>query len=200
MRTVTADEPTVQGEQPPHRHRITLEDYHRMMEVGLLASRSRVELIEGEIVDLAPRGDAHRRVVMRLDALLREAVGTQATVLSPAPIRLGADSEPEPDLAVVRTPPDAHRNARPTGADALVLIEVSDTTWHYDHDIKVPFYARHGIPEVWLFDLSRATAHFFRGLAEGHYTDETATDRPGLTFLPGLTDLAVDLCGLLPTA
>ena len=200
MRTVTADEPTIRGEQPPHRHRITVEDYHRMTEVGVLTPHARVELIEGEIVDLAPRNDAHRRVVMRLDALLLQAVGGQAIVLCQMPLRLGVDCEPEPDLAVVRARPDAQPSERPTGPDALVLIEVSDTTWHYDHDIKVPFYARHGIPEVWLFDLSRATAHFFRSLAEGHYTDETATDRPGLTFLPGLTDVAVDLSGLLPTA
>ena len=200
MRTVTADEPTVRGEQPPHRHRISVEDYHRMAEVGLLAPHARVELIEGEIVDLAPRSDAHQSVLTRLDTLLRHAVGAQASVLCQRPLRLGADSEPEPDLAVARASPGAQRDAEPAGADALVLIEVSDTTWHYDHDIKVPFYARHGIPEVWLFDLSRATAHFFRGLADGHYTDETATDRPGLTFLPGLTDVAVDLSGLLPSA
>ncbi len=200
MHTVMAEEPTVRGEQPPHRHRITVEDYHRMAELGLLAPHARMELIEGEIVDLAPRADAHRSVVMHLEALFRHAVGAQATVLCQTPLRLGADSEPEPDLAVARVRPDAHHNSRPTGADALVLIEVSDTTWHYHHDIKVPFYARHGIPEVWLFDLPRATAHFFRGLAEGHYTDETATDRPGLIFLPGLTDVAVDLSEVVPTA
>lgn len=129
MRTVTADDPTIRGEQPPHRHRLTVEDYHRMTEVGVLTPHARVELIEGEIVDLAPRNDAQRRVVMRLDALLQQAVGGQAIVLCRTPLRLGVDCEPEPDLAVVRARPDAQPSERPARADALVLIEVSDTTW-----------------------------------------------------------------------
>ncbi len=181
------------SEERPHRHRISVEDYHRMSEVGLLAADARVELIEGAIFDLAPSGEPHRTTVQRLEALLERAVGAQGTVVRHAAIRLGPDSEPEPDLAVLRAGAPGDRNGGPRAADALLVIEVSDTTWHYDHDTKVPFYARHGIPEVWLFDLTSATVHFFRELAGGHYTDETATENPGLTFLPGLTDAAVDL-------
>lgn len=190
------DPSSARNEERPHRHRISVEDYHRMSEVGLLAADARVELIEGAIFDLAPPGDAHRSTVQRLEALLRRAVGTEGIVLRHAPLRLGSDSEPEPDLAVLRGVADPHRNGAPRAADALLVIEISDTTWHYDHDTKVPFYARHAIPEVWLFDLTSATVHFFRELAGGHYTEETATENPGLTFLPGLTDAAVDLAAI----
>ncbi len=192
------DEPRARNEDRPHRHRISVQDYHRMAEMGLLAGDAPVELIEGAIFDQAPAGDPHRATVERLEALLRRAVGEQGTVLRHAPIRLGADSEPEPDLAVLRAGPDHDLTQAPSGADALLVIEVIDTTWHYDHDTKVPFYARHGIPEVWLFDLTSATVHFFRGLTSGHYSDEAATETPGLTFLPGLTDVAVDLAAVFP--
>lgn len=194
------DESSIRIEKRPHRHRISVQDYHRMAEVGLLARDNRVELIEGAIFDRAPAGDPHRATVGRLHELLRQAVGEQGVVLHNAPIRLGTDSEPAPDLAVLRARPGGHRKAAPTAADTMLVIEVSDSTWHYDHDTKVPFYARHGIPEVWLFDLTSATVHFFRALTGGHYADEAATENPGLTFLPGLTDAAVDLAGVFPGA
>lgn len=190
------DESTSLIEDWPHRHRISVQDYHRMSELGLLAPELRVELIEGAIFDLAPMGNPHRSTVHRLDQLLRQAVGTQALVRRHTSIRLGTDSEPEPDLSVLRALNDGYRHRPPTAADTLLVIEVSDATWHYDHDRKVPFYARHGVPEVWLFDLTSATVHFFRSRTAGHYADESATDNPGITFLPGLTDVAVDLAGV----
>ena len=193
------DESSIHSEDRPHRHRISVQDYHRMAEVGLLGAGTRVELIEGAIFDMAPAGDPHRRTVRRLDELLRQAVGAQGIVRRHASLRLGPDSEPQPDLAVLRARPDGYHHVPPTAADTLLIIEVSDGTWHYDHETKVPFYARHDIPEVWLFDLTSATVHFFRGLTDGHYTDEAATENPGLTFLPGLTDVAVDLAAVFPS-
>lgn len=192
------EESTSHMEDWPHRHRISVQDYHRMSEMGLLAPGARVELIEGAIFDLAPIGDPHRGTVRRLDRLLRRAVGPQGIVRRHASIHLGTDSEPEADLAVLRARSDGYRETAPTAADILLVIEVSDASWHYDHDTKVPFYARHGIPEVWLFDLTSTTVHFFRSRAAGHYADESATENPGVTFLPGLTDVAVDLAGVFP--
>lgn len=200
MSATLADEPAIRGEPCPHRHRISVQDLRRMVDVGLLARDARIELIEGDLIDMARTGARHRSVVQRLGHLLQRAAGAQARVCCHSSIRLGTHSQPEPDLAVLRIRPDGCRDTPPGAADALLVIEVSDTTWHYDHDIKVPFYARHGIAEVWLFDLASATAHFFRALADGHYTDEYATDRPGVTFLPELTDAAVDLSELLPSA
>ncbi len=183
-------------EDLPHRHRITVQEYHRMAEVGLLPPDARVELIDGEIIDMAPAADPHRSAVLLLDDLLHQAVGRQGIVLCQSSIRLDAHSEPEPDLAVLRPRTDYYRGSAPTAADTLLVIEVSDTTWRYDRNTKVPFYARHGIPEVWLLDLPDATVHFFRGLENEHYTDESANPNPGVTFLPGLTDAAVDLAAV----
>ena len=195
------DLPNNHIEDRPHRHRISVQDYHRMADLGLLAGDVRVELIEGAIFDKTPSSARHRAVVSRLDELLRQAVGSQGVVHRHTALRLGTDSEPVPDLAVLRARPGGyHRSAPPTAADTLLVIEVSEATWHYDHDTKLPFYARHGVPEVWLFDLTSATVHFFRGLTAGHYADEAATENPGVTFLPGLTDVGVDLAAVFPGA
>ncbi|MHB1872158.1 MAG: Uma2 family endonuclease [Steroidobacteraceae bacterium] len=191
--------PSNRIEDRPHRHRISVQDYHRMTDLGLLAADARVELIEGAIFDKAPAGARHRELAGRLEEFLRQAVGAQGVVHHHAALRLGSDSEPVPDLAVLRARPGGYeRSAPPTAADTLLVIEISEGTWHYDHDTKVPFYARHGVPEVWLFDLTSATVHFFRALMDGHYTDQTATENPGLTFLPGLTDVAADLAEVFP--
>jgi len=192
------EESSSRGEARPRRHRISVEDFHRMTELGLLGTDAPLELIEGALFDLAPASHAHRAMVRRLEERLRDAVLGQASVLRHAPIRLGEDSEAAPDLAVLRAGRDSAHPPQPSASDALLVIEVSDTTWHYDRDTKVPLYGRHGIPEVWLLDLTSATMHFFRGLTGAHYTEESVTEHPGVTFLPGLTDAAVDLAGLFP--
>lgn len=167
-----------------------------MAEVGLLAPDARVELIEGEIIDMAPIGDPHRGTVALLDELLHEAVGKRATIICQSSIRLGEYSEPEPDITVLRRRTDFYRGKTPIEADTLLLIEVSDSTWRYDRHKKVPLYARQGIPEVWIVDLPRSTLHFFRGLAGEHYTEESSTKTPGVVTLPGLPGVSVDLSAL----
>ena len=167
-----------------------------MAEVGLLAPDARLELIEGEIIDMAPIGDPHRGTVALLDELLHEAVGKRATIICQSSIRLGEYSEPEPDITVLRRRTDFYRGKTPIEADTLLLIEVSDSTWRYDRHKKVPLYARQGIPEVWIVDLPRSTLHFFRGLAGEHYTEESSTKTPGVVTLPGLPGVSVDLSAL----
>ncbi|MGH8227901.1 MAG: Uma2 family endonuclease [Steroidobacteraceae bacterium] len=177
----------------PHRHWISVDEYHRMAEVGLLAPDARVELIEGEIVDMAPIGNSHRGTVMRLDTLLHEALGRRAVVLCQSSIRLDDYSEPEPDLAVLKPRADFYVNASPGATDTLLVIEVSDTTWRYDRTRKVPFYAARGVPEVWLVDLPRSTLYCFRSLSGGRYTEESSTQDPGITSVPNVPGAAVDL-------
>jgi Uma2 family endonuclease len=183
-------------EDLPRRHRITVQEYHRMAEVGLLAPDARVELIEGEIIDMAPIGDSHRGTVILLDELLHEAVGKRATVLCQSSIRLGKYSEPEPDLAILRRRTDSYRGKTPICEDTMLVLEVSDTTWRYDRHTKVPFYARQGIPEVWIIDLPRSTLHFFRGPGGESYAAESSTQAPGRVALPGIPGASVDLSAL----
>jgi Uma2 family endonuclease len=137
----------------PKPHRLTVDDYYRMAEAGVLSPDDRTELIEGEIVDMAPIDSVHADVVMLLTKLLLRAAGDSADVRSQLPVRLSRSSEPQPDLALVTARPGGYRRAHPTTADVLLVMEVSDTTLRYDLNVKARLYATHGIPEYWVVDL-----------------------------------------------
>src|SRR5262245_27163525 len=118
---------SVAMEEFPRRHRITVEEYHRMAEVGLLAPDARVELIDGEIIDMPPMGSRHAAIVRRIQELLTDAVGKRALVQAQLPVRLDNYSEPEPDLAVLARREDYYAAKHPTPADTLLAVEVSES-------------------------------------------------------------------------
>jgi Uma2 family endonuclease len=134
-------------------HRLSVGDYYRMAEAGILAPDARVELIEGEVLDMAPIGTRRNGCVNFLSNTLVAALHERAIVQTQGPIRLDEYSEPQPDLALLRPRPDFYGSAHPTPADVLLVSEVADTTLAFDRDVKVPIYARFGIPEVWLVDI-----------------------------------------------
>ncbi|HJR71550.1 MAG TPA: Uma2 family endonuclease [Gammaproteobacteria bacterium] len=137
----------------PRRHRLTVEDYYRMGEVGILAPDARVELIDGEIIDMPPIGPPHAGTVNRLVRLLGRAVGDRAVLLVQNPVVLSRHSAPQPDLALALPRADFYASRHPGPADAVLVIEVADTTLPFDRDVKIGLYARHGIREVWLIDV-----------------------------------------------
>ncbi len=179
------------------RHRITVTDYYRMAEVGLLAPDARVELIDGEVVDMAPIGSQHASVVARLAQQAMQLVGQRAVVWSQNPLRLDELTEPEPDLMLLAPRTDFYASAHPGPADVLLLIEVSHTSARYDREIKLPLYARHGVQEVWMVDLYAACVRFFRKPEGGQYTDITASETPGHVAVAALPGVAIDLTGVL---
>jgi len=134
------------------RRRFTVHDYHRMGEAGILHEDDRVELIEGEIVEMAAIGTRHFSCVNRLTRLLVRGVGDDAVVSVQNPVRLNENNEPQPDLAVLR--PRDYAESLPGPEDVLFLFEVSDTTLSYDRNVKLPLYARARLPEVWVVDLA----------------------------------------------
>lgn len=181
----------------PRKHRITVHEYHRMAEEGLLAPDARVELIEGEIIDMAPIGPPHGSVVDELTYAFIHAVGRRAIVRVQGAVRLSERSEPQPDLALLKPRKDHYRRSQPAPSDTLLLIEVSDSTLRYDRHIKVPLYARHGIPEAWIIDTRAGKLHVFRSPKKGAYTDVSSTSRPAVLPVPGLSGVNLDLSGLL---
>jgi Uma2 family endonuclease len=152
---------SAQTETWPRPHRLTVDDYYRMAEAGVLSPDDRTELIEGEIIDLPPIGPAHASVVSLLYKRLARAVGDTAEIRSQLPVRFVPRSEPQPDLALVVARADGYRRAHPVARDVLLLIEVSDTTLRYDLEVKARLYATHGIAEYWVVDLigSRVWRH-----------------------------------------
>jgi Uma2 family endonuclease len=144
---------SAQTESWPRPHRLTIDDYYRMAEVGLLSPDDRTELIEGEIVHMPPIGSAHASVVTLLGRRLTRAVDDSVDVRVQQPVRFMPRSEPHPDVALVRHRADAYRHAHPTAADVLLLIEVSESTLRYDLEDKARLYATHRVPEYWVVDL-----------------------------------------------
>lgn len=185
------DEPLLQ------RHLLSVDQFHLMGEAGVLAPDARVELIEGEVIEMAPMGSRHFSAAARLNQLLSAAVGTRAIVGVQLPLRLGTRSEPQPDLCVLKPREDFYATALPEAADALLVVEVSDRTLAYDVRVKSRLYARHAIPEVWVFDLVTPLLRVFTHPQDGEYTQTREIPAPGPMALPGLDEGVVDLSEVL---
>ncbi len=131
----------------------TVGDYHRMTETGVLRRDARVELLDGQVVEMSPIGSRRAGCVNRLTQMLAQAMAGRATVGIQNPVVLDDFSEPQPDVAVLTYRADGYAARHPGPADVLLLIEVMVTSADIDRDVKIPLYARAGIPEVWLVDL-----------------------------------------------
>lgn len=147
----------------------TVDEYYKMAEVGILHRDDRVELIEGEIIEMTAVGTRHTACVSKLNRLLTGIAGANLIVRVQDPVRLSDRSEPEPDLAVVAFRDDFYSGAHPTPRDTRLLAEVADTSLAYDRDIKVPLYARAGVPEVWLVDLTEPGVTIYTEPTAGSY-------------------------------
>jgi Uma2 family endonuclease len=134
------------------RRRFTIHDYHRMGEVGILHEDERIELIDGEIVMLEAISPKHAGCVNALSHHAVMALSDRFIVSVQNPVQLSMLHEPQPDLAILRKG-ISYDERLPTAEDVLLSIEVADTTLNYDRRVKLPLYARAGIPEVWLVDL-----------------------------------------------
>ena len=133
--------------------RFTVDEYYRMAEAGILSSDERVELIEGEIVRMAAIGSRHAACVTRLTRLFVRALEDRVGVRVQLPVRLNDLSEPEPDIAVVRSRPDFYADSHPGPDHALLVVEVSETTVSFDTGRKAALYAESGIREYWVVNL-----------------------------------------------
>jgi len=153
----------------PTRRRFDVDEYHAMVRAGILMEGDRVELIDGEIVEMHSIGSRHLSCVMRLTRLLVTALVDQADVSIQSSLRLDRYSEPEPDVVVLRRRHDDYAQALPGPPDALLVIEVADSSLAYDRTVKLPLYARTGVPEVWIVDLdARAVEVHTRPSADGY--------------------------------
>ena len=133
-----------------------------MAQAGVLKEDDRVELIEGEIVEMAPIGSRHAACVKRLNRLLSQQAGQHALLGVQDPIHLGERSEPQPDMALLRPKDDTYATAHPGPEDIFLLIEVADTSVDYDREIKASLYARFGVGEVWVVDLTSERIEVYR--------------------------------------
>jgi len=137
----------------PTRTRITTDRYQMMVATGVLTKYDRIELIEGDMLDMAPIGTKHSAIASRLNELLILAVARSATVVVGGPVNLGEFSEPQPDLMLLKRRADFYGGKIPESADVLLLIEVSDSSLAFDQSVKLNLYARYGVSEYWVVDV-----------------------------------------------
>jgi Uma2 family endonuclease len=180
------------------RRAFTVEDYHRMVQAGILREDDRVELLDGEILEMAPIGSKHAACVDRLNQLFSDRVRKRAIVRIQNPIGIGERSEPQPDLTLVRPRADFYSQGHPGPGDILLVVEVAETSVEVDRDLKVPLYARAGIAEVWLVDLSGESIEVFQRASPQGYQEIRRVrrgDRLAPRALPDLDLVVHDLLG-----
>jgi len=181
----------------PTRHRIDVDAYYRMAEAGILTDPHRVELIDGEIFDMAAVGSPHAAVTNRLARLFSRALRDDVALVSvQSPLRLDAYNEPEPDLMLLRPRADGYRAGHPGAADVLLLVEVSESSLAYDRSTKLPLYAKSGVLEVWIVDLTSDAVEVYREPKAGAYAarERLADGALAPTLVAGVT---IDVAELL---
>lgn len=157
------------------RHRFSREQYERMTEAGVFGPDDRLELLEGEIIDMSPQKSRHATAVTLVADALRALAGPDATIRTQLPFVLDDWSEPEPDIAVVPGTARDYRDAHPSRA--LLVVEVSDTTLAYDRGRKLAAYARGGVPEYWVLDLTAERVEVLRRPEGERYLDQRVVGR-----------------------
>jgi Uma2 family endonuclease len=166
------------------RRKFTRAEYHRMGEAGILKPGERVELIRGEIVQMSPIGKRHVAFVDNLNELLVTRLAGRAIVSVQNPVALSDDTEPEPDLKVIRRRAVPYKEREAFAEDTLLLIEVAETSLRYDRTTKPRLYAEAGIPDYWIVDCANESVEIFRAPHVTGYDDVTRVTGAGASISP----------------
>ncbi|MBC1223997.1 Uma2 family endonuclease [Nostoc sp. UCD121] len=183
--------------------RFTLDEYHRLGELGFFHEDDHIELINGEIIEMASKGTAHETCLRNLWKQLPKIVGDRATLQSQAPITLPPKSEPEPDFAIVQNRDDNSLSSHPQPADVLLVMEVSDSSLAYDQDVKIPLYAQAGIADYWIFNLFDNQLQYYSVSFQdnqgkyGYLNKRIILSNQVINF-PWFPDLSLDLAKVFP--
>ena len=177
--------------------RLSVQDYHRMVETGILTPDEQVELIEGQLYQMAAKGTFHSAAITRIKRLLERRLGNQVLLRFQDPVRLSDDSEPEPDVAVVQPDPLDYEDHHPTPEEIYLLIEVSDRTLKRDRELKAPAYARSGVREYWILDVNSRQLYVFREPGMESYRNQVVLAESDLIAPLAFPDCQVSVQDLL---
>ncbi|MBI2203595.1 MAG: Uma2 family endonuclease [Candidatus Rokubacteria bacterium] len=181
---------------PATRHRFTVDDWHQMIEAGVLHEDQRLELLDGEIFEMTPIGPLHSSVVNRLTRLWVTRLGTRAIVQVQNPVEARPRSEPQPDLTLLRERADFYRDRHPGPGDVLLVIEVADTSLDYDR-AKLAIYASAGIAEVWIVDLQAERVDVHRDAGTSGFGDVRAARRGDSVACRAFPDVVLNVTDIL---
>jgi Uma2 family endonuclease len=172
----------------------SLDDYHQMIASGLLDNRS-LELINGEIIQMSPEGVAHSFYCRGTAKYLRSILGERAEISEAHPITLPNDSEPEPDIAILRTPDTLYQNRHPLPADIFWLIEIASSTLAKDLGVKKDIYAQAGIPEYWVMNLQTLELVIFKDLLGDEYRSKVCLSSGNISPL-AFPEISIEIARL----
>lgn len=180
------------------RRRFTVDEYYALAEAGILAPEERVELLDGEIITMAPMHSLHAACIRLFEEVLHEAIGRRATKGGQMPLRLDDAYSPEPDYMALRRRADSYSQSHPVPDDVLLLIEVSDSSVRNDRQRKIPIYAQHGIPEVWLADLIRRQVDVYDQPTAVGYARMRTIGADGILTPAAFPDIVIPVAEVMP--
>ena len=179
------------------RKLFTVDDYYAMARTGIIGEDDRVELIEGEVILMAAIGSRHQAVVDRVTRLFVTRVGDRAIVRVQGPLRLARITEPQPDLQLLAPRDDFYAAAHPSQYEALLVVEVADTSLRFDRDEKAAIYARRGVHELWIIDLTGERILVRREPSADGYGESFAVERGAALSPHAFPDIVVGTDELL---
>jgi Uma2 family endonuclease len=171
--------------------RFTADEYERMVELGIFREDERLELIDGEIVQMAPVGHRHAACIANLNELFVIGLGGRAVVWGQGPVRLAIDSVPEPDLALLRR--RSYKADSPRPDDVLLVVEVAESSLRYDRTTKLRLYARAGVPEYWVVSVAGEWIEIYRSPESEGYRESRRAGIGERVSPDGFTDIAIDV-------
>lgn len=190
--------PVEQVAESVRPYRFTVENFHRLAEADIFAADTRVELIEGELMMMSPIGKRHAAHVKRTTAVFRTIDPKIAILSVQDPLLLpDTNSEPVPDVMLLKPREDFYESVQPQPADVLLLVEVSDTTLNYDRRIKLPLYARHDIIETWITNLAQNVIEIYTAPKNGIYTLQRIAQRGEQISPQAVPDFIVNVDAIL---
>lgn len=181
----------------PRKHLFTVDEYERLADTGIFHEDDRVELIEGEIVQMVPIGSEHAGAVNRLTSLFTRLLQERIVAGVQNPVRLPEMSEPQPDFVLLKPREDFYTKRHPEPADVLLLIEVAESSITYDRGVKLPLYAKAGIPEVWLVDLTKNRLEVYRSPSEDGYGTTSVLESGDTIHIEAFPDVGIAVADIL---
>ena len=181
----------------PLKHLINLDEWRRMGEANIFPPDSRVELINGEILDMAPIGSCHAGHLKIINKLFTRLMPDDLITSIQDPLQLGDLSEPEPDFMLLKPHEDFYTSRHPTVYDVLLLIEVADSSLRFDQTEKLHLYAQHGVPEYWLLNLNELCLEVYRKPSGDAYAEKTTLHQGDIITLSQLPNLSIQVSAML---
>jgi Uma2 family endonuclease len=188
----------LERQNPPRQRLFTIEEYERMIEAGVFHEDEHIELIRGAVVKMAALGLPHEACVRRLTQLFVQRVGEVAIVSVQNSVHLPtSNSQPEPDVALLKWREDFYETERPQPTDVLLLVEVAESSLRSDRVDKVPLYAEAGISEFWLIDLRHNSVEVYTNPEAGLYRNMQRVERGGTLTIHGKTEVIIEVDDIL---